>query len=101
MKRRALFPWLKGRLTMNKSMNANTAIQQVPTLWLKNRPAGSLQSQYISRKPLRDRMEDAERHIQACAIAPLQEQMQTVWFSLVHEYIKSKKKGDSHDSSGA
>ncbi len=34
---------------------------------------------------------------QVCPIAPLQEQMQTVWFYLVHEYLKSRKKGDSHD----
>ena len=99
MKRKALFPWLKRRLTMNRPINAST--QVVPTLWLKNRPAGSLQSQDMSPRQLRDRMARAERGIQSCPIAPMQEQMQTVWFSLVHEYIKSKKKGDGHDSTGA
>ncbi len=93
MKCSLFFPWRK---TVKQA-----AATKVPTLWMRHRPASSLQSQHITPRQIRESMGNVERQIQVCPIAPLQEQMQTVWFNLVHEYIKSKRKGGSHDAHSA
>ncbi len=100
MKTNLLSRWLKNKSAKETVMNPNAnANQTIPTLWLKNRPASSLLSQEIAQHRLRDRMEIAERKLRACPIAPIQEQMQTVWFSLVHEYLKAKRERKNHDKS--
>ncbi len=85
MKCSLFFPWRKKA--------TKVAAQEVPTLWMRQRPAASLRSQHLSPRHIRDSMGIIERQFRACPIAPMQEQMQTVWFTLVHEYIKNKKNG--------
>ncbi len=93
MKTRISFPWRRATVEQERPAQTAQPATEVPTLWLKNRPAMSLLSQEIAQRQLRDKMERVERRMQACPIAPLQEQMQTVWFGLVHEYLKNKREG--------
>lgn len=70
--------------------------------WLKhnwNRPPVRRPMISSRTRELRDRMAHVEHRIQTCPIAPVQEQMQTVWFHLVHEYLKNKRKAVNDDSS--
>ncbi len=106
MKTSKFFPWLNKKAAQAGSPDSARIGSPPPfpsqrtgtVLWLRERPK-SLRSQHVSRRPLRDRMATIEHRLLACPLAPVQEQIQTVWFHLVHEYIKSKKKGSQHDYS--
>ena len=110
MKSRPFFPWLKDRLSWpcaRKPM-INPSIISPPcsagrvgwgsTTWLNKRHSSSTLLQELSHQELRDRLATTERRMQTCPIAPVQEQLQTVWFHLVHEYLKNKRKAVNDDT---
>ena len=93
---KTFFPWLRtklGRPCAKKPMMNSMAP------WANKTGPSSLLHQEICRRQLRESMARVERRMQACPIAPLQAQMQTVWFHLVHEYLKNKRKAVNDDTS--
>ena len=96
MTNKPLFPWLNGKLGWPC---ARKPMINPSSSWLKKSPSASLMHQEISRRQLRDRLAKVERRMETCPIAPVQEQMQTVWFHLVHEYLKNKRKAVNDESS--
>ena len=96
MKNRPFFPWLKDKLSWPC---ARKPMINPSSSWLKKRHTTSALLQELSHQELRDKLANAERRLQTCPIAPVQEQMQTVWFHLVHEYLKNKRKAVNDDAS--
>ena len=87
MTNKPFFPWLKNKWSRSGARRP----------LVLSAPASSLHREIVQRQ-LRERMAKVERRMTTCPIAPVQQQMQTVWFHLVHEYLKNKRKAVNDDN---